>query len=273
MKRRNAEPAKESAIRSLLPLDELPEEKFTIVVPSKGRWDRVFVKDMLPEGTFKVLVEPHEEGLYREHNPDVEIVPHPAEVWPYSKKLQWALETYGSILSLDDDVFQVSHNEHGGKDPQCLLGKQDALGWLTRSMTEARAMGAYLVGWGDGDIRNYDPQQPYRFTGWVAASSMGILSGSKLAFNPELWVTADYWLSLLNAYHHRFCYMDWRICPGAKETFVSEGGASTTRTMDTERKEYEILVKYFGEAIGKKEATGRAKVRHEWQRTMRLPFR
>ena len=76
----------------LLPMDEMENVSFTIVVPTKARWDAVHVKEMIPEDSYVLLCEPDEVERYREHNPNTEIVAHPKEVWPYQRKVQWALE-------------------------------------------------------------------------------------------------------------------------------------------------------------------------------------
>ena len=256
----------------LLPMDEMENVSFTIVVPTKARWDAVHVKEMIPEDSYVLLCEPDEVERYREHNPNTEIVAHPKEVWPYQRKVQWALEKFDSVLFLDDDVFQCMHNEHGGKDPQCLLGPEDTLAWFQRTANDAKASGAFLWGFGDADVRNYDAQNPFRRAGWFCASSLGVIGGSKLNFHPDVWVAADYWISLLNAYEHRSAWMDTRICPSCKPTFKSEGGVSGTRTMELERADYELLKRYFGETITKKEATMRAKLTHEWQKKFVIPF-
>ncbi|WP_116996308.1 hypothetical protein [Desertimonas flava] len=263
-----------AVLTPLLPLDDSPEEPFTIVVPSKGRPNKLLVKKMLPAGSFKVLVEPGEAGAYREANPDCEIVEHPKEAWPYSRKVQWAYETFGSIVSIDDDMERCWHYEHGLGDPECTLSKEDTVRWISRTMWEARQAGAHLVGFFASDIRNYDAQNPFKLVGWMPASAMGILSGSKLHMHSDIVCSADYWICLLNMYEHRYMWVDNRIVPGFVEgkTFKTEGGISSSRTIEAEKHDFELLERYFGNVVRKKQGTVRAKVKHIWQKQIYPPF-
>jgi len=74
---------------------------------------------------------------------------------------------------------------------------------------------------------------------------------------------------------HRMCLLDYRYDFNTGNTFTKLGGCATIRTMDTERRDNEILRATFGdEVFPKKKRTPFAKGinGHEEQRTLNLPF-
>lgn len=260
----------------LVPYDMLPDEPVTVVVPSKGRWDRVLVGNMLDPADFVVIVEPQEESLYRDHNPDLQIVAHPAEVSKYSKKLEWAYRTYGTVFFMDDDMSKLVHFEHAGRDPAHYLNPAEAIAVIRRAATECRQAGTFMFGFMHRDIRLFKTWKPWTLTGWIPGSGLGLLSGSSIEFNHDIGMNMDYWLSCYAVYVHRFLWKDWRYQPDGPATTFSGavGGASAVRTSDSERRDHELLVRSFGADIVrlKKPAPQLKQAQHEYARTLWFPF-
>lgn len=267
--------AKKAAAPKVEPLLDVDSSDFvtpTIAIPSAGRPGCVLAGQCLPTDTFLVCVPEAELADYREAQPELTFDAHPDDVIGLPAKRQWMYDKYGDIVMFDDDMFEIIHVEHASGDPHCTISGYEAYDVVCRVATDAKAIGSYLFGFGDPDVRNYQDIAPFSFTGWVIGSALGLLAGSGLTFNPDIVAADDFWIGLLNAREHRIAYQDLRYAPNCKATFTALGGTSAGRNMATEESDFKILRKYFGDAVQRKQPTARAKVRHEWQRTVFLPF-
>lgn len=102
---------------------------------------------------------------------------------------------------------------------------------------------------------------------------MGFNAGHKLFYPREIRFCGDYWISCLNAYYHRMIWRDNRFTFRAIDTFTGKGGQAEFRNMNREEEDYNWLIKMFGsEVIQKKKDTHLAKLRHQFQKTLKLPF-
>ena len=73
-----------------------------IVIPSHKRHDRVFAKKLVNDPI--VCVAESQADLYREFNPDCEIVTHPDDIIGLIPKRNWMARYFGELFMLDDDV-------------------------------------------------------------------------------------------------------------------------------------------------------------------------
>jgi len=264
--------------------DPTPEPRLTIAVPSAGRPGRVLVGRMLPPDQFVVVVPENEVALYEAAQPELEVVPHPPEVGRLPRKRQWILDRYAAdrghaVLMVDDDIEEMIHMEHGPGDRKCVIQPDESMAIIHRLAWETAQAGIHLFGFEtSGSILNYNDLAPFKLTGYVVGSAMGVVGGGRLSFNPETLAGDDYWLSLLNAYEHRWCLIDNRYCPNLRassksKTFAQTGGMGSHRTAESEENDYQVLRRYFGgDVVQRKKATGRAKLSHPAQRTMVVPF-
>lgn len=248
-----------------------------IVIPSAGRADDVKVIPQVLDPDMAVLCVPEsEEAEYRRHNPGVEIVAHPDSVRGLPPKRQWIYDKFGDVMMLDDDLVVCYHFEHASGT--CTVGPQETYDLIQRLADNARDMGIYLFGFSPyPDIRAYTDHAPFKVTGFVIGGTLGILKGSKLSFSSEVVAGDDYWISALNAYHHRMALIDLRYKITSKSnTFHGKGGTSMLRTTSTEARDTEVLRRYFGSDVVKtKKRTFLSKGKahgHEHQRTLVLPF-
>lgn len=256
----------------LLEPTTVPEPDLRVVVPSFGRAGRVLTARMLPTEVFVVVVPPEQIAAYRKAQPHLTFVEYPLREGDMSRKCQWMYEQFGSILIIDDDLDRLQHNEHVSGEKACNLPPWDAWAVFRRTAWECAQLGRYLFGFGDGDIRNFEDHKPFKMTS-VVGGAIGLLAGSGLSFNSEIRASDDYWISLFNAYRHRFAWIDWRYTvQGPPVTFKNPGGMAAVRTLDTEKHDFHVLKRYFGPAVMPKQKTGRARPGHEWQRTMTLPY-
>ena len=270
----------------MIPLMEpttVPEPHLTIAVPSAGRPGRVLVERMIPTDAFVVVVPEEEVALYEAAQPHLTFVAHPPEVGRLPRKRQWILDEYApdrdhAVLMFDDDIEEMVHMEHGPGERKCVLQPDVNMEIIHRLTWEAAQAGVHLFSFDtSGNALNFNDLAPYRLTGYVAGSAVGLIGGGRLSFNPETLAGDDYWISLLNAYEHRWCLVDQRYCPGWRpgsksKTFAQEGGMGSHRTSESEEKDYQVLRRYFGDAVQRKKPTMRAGLKHPAQRTMFVPF-
>jgi len=133
----------------------------------------------------------------------------------------------------------------------------------------AKQMGAYMFGFSPiSDRRVYTDYTPFRLTGYINSGvGIGLLSGSNLRVDGKLKVCGDYYLCLLNAYHHRFYFQDLRYGFKVSKTFRNRGGLASIRTIDVEKESYEYLRSLFGDAIRLKYSTNHSQHRaHPYQK-------
>lgn len=249
-----------------------------IVIPSMGRPHILAThKVFAPERIF-VCVPDSDVAAYEKAHPTLKIVGHPDNVIGISAKRQWIYENWGDVVMIDDDIGKVVHLEHKTGDKACVLTMEDATDLVDRLHWEATQLGVYLFGVASSaDPRNYVPMTPYRTTGWLNGGFTGLRAGSKLSYNSEIMCTEDFWISALNAYHHRKCWIDTRyalVDIFGNGTAKTEGGMAYTRNIEREKRDNEILRQYFGDAIGKhrKPNAGRVGLLHDHQRSLQVPW-
>lgn len=135
----------------------------------------------------------------------------------------------------------------------------------------AHDAGAYLFGFSTSPTPvSFNSLNPIQLSGYATGCAHGILSGSKLWYNPEIICNEDYWISLLNAYYHRLIWKDTRFYWSQKDTFVNRGGLAEFRNIDAEEKDFLLLRKVFGDVVELRKNPKNAK--HPFQKTLRLPF-
>jgi len=212
----------------------------------------------------------------------IEIVTHPDEVVGLSPKRNWMLDTYGDHFVMDDDIKGLRRIYDQDLEPH--LSPDDAYEAIQATAYVARQVGAKLWGFSNYPMTyTYDVFKPFKTTGYVNGMSFGIFADSKLRFPDDPHsVVEDFWVSAINAFHHRYIWQDTRFAFEQVKTFRQIGGVSDYRTMDKEREDYEMLVRYFGDAIQLKRRGGRppdtsvermsASAGHPFEKTLRVPW-
>lgn len=241
-----------------------------IVIPSMGRSSEVSTINAIDNPI--ICVPESEKKDYEISYPAYEIVGHPDSVKGLSLKRQWMYEHFGDLFMVDDDLggmyrLFLAPGEEGSR-----LDPMEARAMIESTHQTAKELGAYLFGFSTcNDQRNYDPAIPFRLKGYCNGYGMGLISGSKLYFDGLAVVVEDYFVSLLNAFHHRYAFFDCRFGFSQKKTFKNRGGCSNYRNNKTERESTEFLKKCFGGAVVEK-VGGRGSRSHEFERGMKLPF-
>jgi hypothetical protein len=240
-----------------------------IVVPSHKRANKCLTKKVVE---VIICVPESQKTDYEKHNPDCEIVTHPDSVIGLAAKRDWIYRYFGNVMMLDDDITHFRRVYIGPKEND-KIGMELAKSIIEETAYCAKQAGAYL--WGFSNVPNptlYNVFEPIRLTGYITGCATGLLEGSRLKYNPQIKCNEDYWISCLNAYYHRIIWKDLRFCFVQKDTFTSAGGLAEFRSLGVEEDDFKLLKKYFGEAIQFKMDTKKAKRKHPYQKTMKLPF-
>jgi hypothetical protein len=240
-------------------------ENLKIVIPSHKRANRVITKYAVSNAI--ICVEESQAAEYKEHNPTSEIVTHPDSVIGISMKRDWIYRKFGDVFMIDDDI-KAMRRLYVGKGEKVEVEPETARTIIENTAIAAKEAGAYLFGFSTClSPLAYHAFSPISLIGFVNGCGTGLLKGSKLFYIPEIQSNDDYWISLLNAYHHRICYRDTRFSFEQQDTFKNRGGLSEFRNIGVEEKDFEILKKHFGNAVqlrnGKK---------HQFQKNIILPF-
>ena len=240
-----------------------------IVIPSMGRAERVITKHCIKNA---ILCVPESEAkAYAEHNPGMEILTHPDSLKGLTLKRQFIYEHHPNSFQIDDDIKHINRlYVEKGEEPA--LNPDEAYDIIQYIGNCAKLAGCYLFGLSkEGNPLTYNEFKPIFLSG-VLNGSIGLLEGSKLYFHKNAVVSEDYWICALNAYVHRMCWIDNRFSIVGTSTFGNPGGCANYRTKHQEMEDTLFLRQCFGEVIKIKEDTMLAKRKHEFQRSLSLPF-
>ncbi|MEQ9365598.1 MAG: hypothetical protein RIF32_15240, partial [Leptospirales bacterium] len=115
---------------------------------------------------------------------------------------------------------------------------------------------------------------PYVFSGWLNGCGLGLRWSKKLRFpsHEDCKAVEDFYISLLNAYHHRYLLVDMRFAVAQKSTFTNPGGQADHRNHVTEEEDFKFLKRKFGSAIDFRRPHHANKASHQWQKRIKLPF-
>lgn len=248
-------------------------ELVKLVIMSHKRADRV--DTLKTVSNCAICVPESQADDYKSYNPGVEIIIHPDTVVGLSAKVRWVYAKYKNVVMLDDDLnAMVRTYVDKNFDLKTRVDPDTAYEIIQHNAYMAKQVGAVFYGYSNSPRPvDFNPMQPFKLSGFVQGGSFGFLEGFNMVLPDECVAATDYFLSAINAYFHRKAFIDLRYAFTSKEgTFKSTGGMSDFRTKDTERNDYMLLKKYFGEAIQKKTRSGLKPIQNQWERTLKIPF-
>lgn len=207
---------------------------------------------------FVVCVPENQKDEYHRYNPQFEIVTHPDTIIGSSPKRQWILEKYGECFMIDDDVRSFNRTYIPDAKKYSYTLTPDEAYWLIQdTANNARQAGAKLFGF---NKTNYPAathgNKPFMLTGFITGGAYGILENSEIFFPDMPYLTGDdYFLNGINAYFHRYCFIDMRFAVGFAETEKRVGGCADYRTDERRKETFIFLRKCFGDSIiGKRQS-------------------
>lgn len=250
------------------------KELVKLVILSHKRPRNVVTYKTIANCSICVPEDQYEE--YKQSYPKAEFIVHPTSVVGLSAKMKWLHKEIPNVVMLDDDLNAMVRNyiDSNSSEGNKIL-PEEAYELIQANAYLAKQLGAKFFGFSNSAAPvNYNPMQPIKLSGFVIGGSFGFLEGFKLENLPDECISAqDYFCSALSAYYHRLTVIDTRFAFTSKEgTFTSSGGMSDLRTKETEKNDYLLLKKYFGDCIVKKTASAIREVAHSYERSFVQPW-
>ena len=243
--------------------------KIEIIIPSHKRAGRIPTLKAIDNA--KLCVPNEQKQEYVDKHPDTEIIAHPDDIKGLTAKRQWIYENHPNVFMVDDDIknFMRLYTEKGEDAKMSSSEAYELVQWIGNV---AKIMGCYLFGLNKNPSPNqYMEYKPLKRSGYVGGT-IGMLEGSKLYYDTDMQVVEDYQICALNAYYHRHSFIDTRFSVVGTDTFGNLGGCSSYRTKEIEKADTLMLRKKYGEIIDLKKDTAAAKRKHEFMRTLKIPF-
>jgi hypothetical protein len=201
----------------------------------------------------KICVPENQVEEYAKHHPRETILPHPDSVIGLMPKRQWIYDKFGDNFQVDDDVIAMYRTWRPmGSRKGTACSAQRAYEVIQQHAETAKQLGAYLFCFaGHAHPLTYNPMRPFRFGGYTYGAAFGLLAGSKIKLTDcGLVEGGDYWLSLINAYHHRYCFIDSRFSVATHDSFAGVGGVGAgPERVAREKEASRQLKRMFGDAI------------------------
>jgi hypothetical protein len=254
-----------------------------IIIPSHKRAGRVTTMQFLDGG--KLCVPEAQYDEYRKHHAADQIVTHPDSIIGIARKRTWIINNFAPVCMVDDDFIGLFRLYMGkapdSKTPNRARRKtrttgREAYDIIQNCYATAVMMNTYLFGFATHvNPASYRQLRPYSFGGYVLDGCIGIAAGSKLFCPDSSLPVSDFWLSLLNAALHRYCWLDQRFACGFKETYTGQGGLAEFRHPTAEEEAYQFLRAHFGEAIQRGSPKGNPltkRVLNKGRRRIVLPY-
>jgi hypothetical protein len=246
----------------------------TVVIPSAGRADRV--KAVKAINADALCVPESEAHAYEARRYGVPLVTHPDAVRGLPAKRQWIADRFGDVFMVDDDVKAFVRLWLPTYRRDYRLTAAEARDAAEATYETATELGAYLFGFAFfGDTRLFKPQRPFLVTGYINCACFGLRAGSKLRFRTDVVAVEDMALSGMNAYYHRYLFVDQRFGPRQEKTFANPGGQALHRTAETEVRYTATRKRLFGSAVVEKRSNpnvGRTTQHTPAQRSLKIPF-
>ncbi|UBM58243.1 hypothetical protein LAG90_15675 [Marinilongibacter aquaticus] len=245
------------------------KEIVKVVIPSHKRWDRVATICAVDKAI--LCVEEAQKVAYEACNPNVEIVCHPNEIKGLAAKRDWIIGHFGSVFMLDDDIESLKR-VYTEKGEETEIDPETAYDIIQCTALACKAAGFFGFGFSTSPTPlHFDSLNPIRLTGYLTGCAHGVLKGSKLWYSPDIVCNEDYWISCLNAYHHRGVYKDLRFYWQQRETFVNRGGLAEFRNTEAEEADFKLLQTVFGKDVVSLRKNQK-RMKHPFQKHFKTPF-
>ena len=247
------------------------DDGIKIVVVSKGRADKVSTHKVINDTI--ILCPEDEVGLYKEHNPNNEVIAEPKGCKGITQARQFVLDKFEEVFMVDDDIEYVRNFFNGEGEKYKIESKQHVRDIINQTAHISRQIGAKMFGFTHRRRPvAYYPQQPFRTTGFINGSHCGFLKGHGLKYDNAMIEGEDYYMSCLNVYKNRFMLIDDRYGFMTTENFGNSGGCSGDRHTQVMQDDTLYLREQFGEVVSmKKWSTHKMNVR-QGERTIKFPF-
>lgn len=229
-----------------------------IVIPSHKRHDKVFAKKLVLNPI--ICVAESQADLYRQYNPDCEIVTHPDDVIGLIPKRNWMAKHFGELFMIDDDVHAVKNLVVEKGEPGVIRDPEKVTGIINSLYELACMLDVHLFGFTSRiSPVMYDESCFYSLSKMITGCSYGVRYNKNVWWNEEIKLKEDFWISCYMKYKERRILTDLRYNFSQKSTFVNAGGLAAFRNQEEERRSILFIKKNFGDSIQLKGATNNGK--------------
>jgi len=238
------------------------DKKIKIVCPSSRRSGEILtdISNMI------FCIDKKEKNTYREKNPNIEIITHPG-LKNLSEIRQFIYEKFGDVFMVDDDIIEVRRLY---VTDIMKLTPDESYKLIQKTYNMAKDIGAYLFGFNCAPKPlHFNQHKPFLLNGFINGCAIGLLKNKNLYFDKHTVACESHWITLLNAYYNRFCFIDKRFCftQEASSTFLKPGGQTGKRTLATEKADTLFLQKKFGSSV---KITNKVNKLHKYQRKVNI---
>lgn len=219
-----------------------------------------------------ICIAESELSTYKEAHPGLEYVTHPDTVIGLGPKREWIYKHFGSVFMMDDDIKGFSRMSQ--KQGETAAVSPDlAYSIVQNCAAMAKMIGCYLFSFTSlKRPEHYSGHEPFKLSGCMNECAFGLHAGAdKLKIDPNITLAYEFYISGLNAYYYRKAFFDQRYTINQDGFGDDLGGASNFRTLETEKKDLELLQMYFGSAIVKKSDT-KTKGKHPYSKRLIIPY-
>ena len=229
-----------------------------IVIPSHKRHDKVFAKKLVLNPI--ICVAESQADLYRQYNPDCEIVTHPDDVIGLIPKRNWMARHFGELFMIDDDVHAVKNLVVEKGEPGVIRDPERVTKIINSLYELACMLDVHLFGFTSRiSPVMYDESGFYSLSKMITGCSYGVRYNKNVWWNEEIKLKEDFWISCYMKYKERRILTDLRYNFSQKSTFVNAGGLAAFRNQEEERRSILFIKKNFGDSIQLKGATNNGK--------------
>jgi len=249
----------------------MAREQIKIVSLSKGRAGNITTHKVIDD--IIVVCPANEVDLYRDLNPDLEIVSEPKDCRGITQARQFVLDQFDDVFMVDDDIEYVRNFFNGEGEDYKVTNKQHVRDIIEQTRSIAEQMGAKMFGYTHRRRPvAYYPQQPFRTTGFLNGSHCGFLKGHNLEYDTNMIEGEDYYMSCLNVFKNRFMIIDDRYGFMTTDNFANSGGCSGDRNTQIMQDDTLYLREHFGDVVKMKKWSTHKKNVREGERTIQFPF-
>ena len=229
-----------------------------IVIPSHKRHDKVFAKKLVLNPI--ICVAESQADLYRQYNPDCEIVTHTDDVIGLIPKRNWMAKHFGELFMIDDDVHAVKNLVVEKGEPGVIRDPERVTEIINSLYELACMLDVHLFGFTSRiSPVMYDESGFYSLSKMITGCSYVVRYNKNVWGNEEIKLKEDFWISCYMKYKERRILTDLRYNFSQKSTFVNAGGLAAFRNQEEERRSILFIKKNFGDSIQLKGATNNGK--------------
>ena len=201
-----------------------------IVIPSHKRHDRVLSKKLVTDPI--ICVAKSQGDIYREYNPECEIVCHPDSVVGLVPKRNWMAKHFGELFMFDDDVHTCKRLFVEKGEASVVRDPVEITAIVNNLYELACMLDVHVFGFTSRVTPvMYDETEYLSLQHMITGCSYGVRYNKNVWWNEELKLKEDFWISCYMKYKERRVLTDIRYNFSQKNT-LPDSSAVMRNTRD-----------------------------------------